>query len=52
LDARLTTLLSKNITIEKSEEVKTGWCNSRQIWQNLLREPMAKKGLFSNGDDE
>jgi hypothetical protein len=30
----------------KSKEVKPGWSNSTQIWQNILREIMAKKWLF------
>jgi hypothetical protein len=31
LDARLTTLLCKNIIVAKSKEVKTGWSNSRYL---------------------
>jgi hypothetical protein len=27
----------------KSKEVKIGWSNSGQVWQNLLTEAMAKK---------
>jgi hypothetical protein len=50
MDARLMTLLFKKITVAKSEEVKTGWCNSRrnkQVWQKLLKKVMSHKGLFS-----
>jgi hypothetical protein len=42
----LKTLLCKKIIVAKSKEVKTGWSNSRQVWQNLLRKAMAQKGLF------
>jgi hypothetical protein len=35
----------KNIVAE-FRVVKTGWSNSRQIWQNLLRKAVAQKGLF------
>jgi hypothetical protein len=28
----------KKIIVAKSKEMKTGWSNSRQIWQNLLRK--------------
>jgi hypothetical protein len=31
------TLLCKEIIVTKSKEVKTGWSNSRQTWQNLPR---------------
>jgi hypothetical protein len=52
LDARLTTLLCKTkIIVAKSEEIKPGRSNSRQIWQNLLRKDVAQKGCFSNDDD-
>jgi hypothetical protein len=34
LDARLTTLLFKNIVVVKFKEVKTGWSNSQE-WTNL-----------------
>jgi hypothetical protein len=36
----------------KSKEVKTGWCNSSQIWQTFLRKAMAQKGLFANDDND
>jgi hypothetical protein len=29
--------------VTKSKEVKTGWSNSRQIWQYLRRKVVAKK---------
>jgi hypothetical protein len=45
-------MLCKNITVAKSKEVKTGWSNSRQIWQNLLRKIMAQKRCFANDDDD
>jgi hypothetical protein len=32
--------------VEKSKEIKMELSNSREIWQNLLREPMAHKRLF------
>lgn len=37
-------LLNKNVA--KFTEVKTGWANSRQVWQNILRKVMDQKGLF------
>jgi hypothetical protein len=52
LDTRLTSLLCKKIIVAKSKEEKTRWSNSRQIWQNLLRTAMAKKGCFANDDDD
>jgi hypothetical protein len=36
----------KKLLLRNSKEVKTGWSNSTQIWQNLLRKAMCKKGLF------
>jgi hypothetical protein len=45
LDARMTTLFCKKITVVKSKEAKTGW-SEVQICQNLLRKAMAEKGLF------
>jgi hypothetical protein len=52
LDATLTTLLSKKITVAKSEDVETGRSNSRQSWHNLLSKAMPKKkGCFANDDD-
>jgi hypothetical protein len=51
LDARLTTLLYKKITVAKYKEVNTGWSSSRQIWQNILRKAMLKKGCFFNDDE-
>jgi hypothetical protein len=44
LDARLTTLLCKKNIFPKSKEVKSGCSNLRQIWQNLLRKAVARKG--------
>jgi hypothetical protein len=48
LDARATTLLLKIFVVEKYKEVQTGWLNSRQILQNLLRKAMAQTGCFAN----
>jgi hypothetical protein len=45
LDARLTTLLCKIITVAKSKEMITG-----KILKNLLRKVMAEKGCFANDD--
>lgn len=44
LDARLTTLLCKEFTIAKSQEVKTGWPNSQE--ETSLTES-AKEGCVS-----
>jgi hypothetical protein len=33
-------------TVAKFKEVKTGWPNSRQIWQNPLIGAAAQIGLF------
>jgi hypothetical protein len=44
MDARLTTLLCKEIPVPKSKEVKTGWFNSRQIWRDSLGKDRARKG--------
>jgi hypothetical protein len=46
MDARLTTLPCKKKIVAESEEVNTGWSNSRQIWQSLLRKALTQKGLF------
>jgi hypothetical protein len=46
LDARQRPCSKKIVT--KSKEVKTGWSNSRQFWQNILRKALAQKGLFAN----
>jgi hypothetical protein len=35
--------LDARLIVAKSEDVKTGWYNSRQSWQNLLRKAMPKK---------
>jgi hypothetical protein len=47
MKTRLASLLcKKKVNVEKSEEVKIGWFNSRrnrQVWQNVLRKAMAKK---------
>jgi hypothetical protein len=39
---RLMTLRCKIIIVAKYKKVKTGWSNSRKMWQNLLR-----KGCFA-----
>jgi hypothetical protein len=36
----------KAIIIVKSKEMKNGWSNLRQIWQNLPIEAMAQKALL------
>jgi hypothetical protein len=51
LDARLTTSLCKKITVAKSKEVKTGWCDSRwnrPVWQNHLKKTVALKDCFAD----
>jgi hypothetical protein len=45
-------LLCKEIIVVKSIERKTGRSYSRQILQTLLRKILAKKGLFSNDNDD
>jgi hypothetical protein len=35
-------------TVAESEDVKTGWCKSGQIRQNLRRKAVILKGLFTN----
>jgi hypothetical protein len=52
LDLRLTTLLCKK-SVAKSKEMKTGWSNSRKIWQNtcILRKATAQKSCLANDDD-
>jgi hypothetical protein len=52
LAVRLTALLCKSIMVVKSKEVKTGWSNSQQSWQNLLRKAMAQKEQSGNNEDE
>jgi hypothetical protein len=52
LDARLTTLLCKNITVAKSKEMTTGWSNSKQVWQNLQRKAVAQKSSLASDDVE
>jgi hypothetical protein len=34
------------LIVAKFKEVKTGWSNSRQIRQHLLKAAIAQKGLF------
>jgi hypothetical protein len=38
--------LYKNIIVAESMEVKTGWCNSSQDWQNLLSMTDSYKALL------
>jgi hypothetical protein len=34
------------IIIAAKTKVKTGWSNSRQIWQIILKKVTAQRGLF------
>jgi hypothetical protein len=38
--------------VAKFTDVKTGWSNSRQVRQNILRKVMDQKGLFFSDDDD
>jgi hypothetical protein len=44
-------MFCKKVIVAKSREVKTGWPNNRQIWQDLLSKAMTQKGLFAKDDD-
>jgi hypothetical protein len=53
LDARLTTLLCKKVTVAKSKEVKTGWSNSvDKSGRIFYGRTWLKKGCFANDDDD
>jgi hypothetical protein len=32
--------------------VKIGWSNSKEMWQHLLRNDMARKGSSTNDDND
>jgi hypothetical protein len=47
---RTTLVITKKFLLrtEKSKDVKTGWYNSSQIWQNVLGKAMAQKGCSAS----
>jgi hypothetical protein len=47
LDARLTTFLYDKFIVAKFKEVKSGWSDARQTWQNPLG-----KAMFTNDDND